>query len=279
MRRFLVPFSIAAILSCVALFRTDFSPSKINAPLCRPSSSSPPHEFIKFVSQPFSFLGKGRQSYVFVSEDGSVVLKFFNRTYLEIPWYRSFYPSKLKIKEMKKRDLRKMFHFQSYFLAEQFLKDETGILYTHLGPSADLPMVHLMDRASRSFLIDLNQVPFVLQKRAHSLNDSFQKVTEEQQDEAVVGIIEDLFHLVQKRQKLGICDKDHDFEHNFAYLDGKLIQIDPGRLLEGVDFSHLETRRHEWWAGTHRLRKWLEKEHPQFVPVFDARLVQFNKSS
>lgn len=274
MRNFLFPVLVAGALSSIALYRTDFSLSKIKAPLRSDPSTPFPQELKEFGSQPFSFLGKGRQSYVFVSIDGAIVLKFFNRSYMEMPWCAHLNSAAWQKIEKSKRALRKKFYFQSYLTAEQALKNETGLLYVHLGPSQDLPTVHLIDRASRSFFIDLNQVPFVLQRKGDLLKDSLQKFSKEKRDGVVAGIIDDLFQLVQKRVTLGISDKDHDFEHNFAYLNGKLIQIDPGRLLEGVDFTNNEIKRHEWWAGTHRLRKWLEKEYPHLVSVFDMRLAQ-----
>lgn len=274
MRKCLLPIFVAGVLSCFALYRTDFYFLKIKAPLYSNPSPAFPKELNPIISQPFSFFGKGRQSYVFASKDGTVVLKFFNRSYIEMPWYARLSPISWQKKEETKRSLRKIFYFRSYLVAEQLFKNETGLLYVHLGPSTDLPPVVLTDRASRLFSVDLNQIPFVLQKRAEPLFSALQKFSKEKREKALTGIIEDLFLLIEKRIAFGISDKDHDFEHNFAYLDGKLIQIDPGRLLEGVDFTNPEVKRHEWWAGTHRLRKWLEKEHPPLVPVFDSRLVQ-----
>ncbi len=254
---------VAVLLSWIAIERTDFSLSKISAPLMQKQIEVLPFEIEKMLSQPFHYLGQGRQAFVFVSEDGKVVLKFFNAKYLQMPWYGSL--PFWKDKETLKRQKRREFYAESYLLAQERMKEETGILYVHLGKT-DRPLtaVSLKDKASRLFQIDLNQIPFVLQKRGEPF---YPKLTKENLSET----IDSFLQLIAKRISYGIADADHDVEHNFGWLEGKLLHLDPGRfsLLERLDDP--KRIEQEWWSATHRFRLWLQKHHPECISFFDAK--------
>ena len=88
-----------------------------------------------------------------------------------------------------------------------------------------------------------------------------------------VGVALDLFlEMIAHRISHGIGDADHDVEHNFGYLEGRPFHLDPGRLYMS-DFSNQDQLSYEWWSATHALRKWLQKKHPEIVPIFDEKLV------
>ncbi len=134
--------SIALGLSAIAHLRTDgFALHRIQAPLPNASLAPLPPSAEQALSQPFHYLGKGRQCFVFESADGQYVLKFFNQSYLQMPWY-SFL---IKEKEQTKRARRRHFYEHSYEIAFRKLGEE--IVYLHLGPSdRPLPLLSLTDR-------------------------------------------------------------------------------------------------------------------------------------
>lgn len=84
-------------------------------------------------------------------------------------------------------------------------------------------------------------------------------------------LLEGFLQIVASRIAQGIADADHDVEHNFGCMDGRVFHLDPGRLFVD-DLSGQERKAHEWWSATHNLRKWLAQNLPELVPVFDARL-------
>jgi hypothetical protein len=246
-------------LTWVAIARTDFSPEVISAPLIADRIAAPSPEIEAILAQPYLYLGQGRQSFVFVSEDGQSILKLFNRRYIEIPWYTSSSQEKIK------RDRRKHFFLESYPLAEKYLKEETGILYVHLGQT-DRPLgkISLIDKASRLFSIDLNEVPFVLQRKGVPFYPALS-------EENLPFSIEAFLNIIAKRIAYGIADADHDVEHNFGLLDGKPFHLDPGRFSLCENFNETERSRQEWWSATHRFRDWLEEKYPAFISFFDAK--------
>lgn len=257
---FFLPFAVAGVCALVGWVRTDFSIEKISAPLSYNSKGAFPKEKI---SSTFRFLGRGRQSFVFVSEDGDTVLKFFDQTYFQMPWYASF-SKKWKESEINKRELRKQFYLNSYLLAEEFLKEETGTLYVHLGLTQSLPSIRLIDRASRTFTVDLNQLPFVLQKRASPLYASINSHN-------LHLVVHNFIDLVKKRMALNIVDQEHDVEHNFGMREGQILYLDPGRLSKG-EFKGPDRLNQEWWSATHRFRDWLKEKYPEIIPFFDSQI-------
>ncbi len=263
------PFFIAIVLSCIAWVRTDFSPDKL-APSQETVQTEIPEEMVLLLDQPYRFLGKGRQAFVFVSQDGKTVIKFFNLRYFSLPWYSFCVPG-----EVKKRAQRELFFLQSYPLAANFFPEETALLYVHLGKSRSLPSIQVIDSASRLFEIDLNQVSFALQKRGVPLYDALDGMSDEA---SFLEALDQFFSIIAHRIGKGIRDADQDIEHNFGVVEGKVCQLDPGRWFSS-DLLDPQQMSYEWWSGTHNLRKWIERTHPDRIALFDRRLQAFSVGS
>ena len=225
---YLIPFCVALILSWIAIERTDFSYQKIAIPLTFEGQEPESRDILSILDQPFRFLGKGRQSFVFESEDRMTVLKFFNKKYFQIPWYAFAFP-----KERIKRGQREFFYLNSYKIAEKFFSRETAMLYLHTGKTKGLPHVKLTDRASRSFHLNLNDIPFVLQRKGEPLYAALEAIYKKEGAEGVLPVLDAFLGLIANRIAMGIGDTDHDVEHNFGFLDGKPFHIDP------VSYTHL----------------------------------------
>lgn len=249
---------VAICLSLIAHFRTSFSPNVIAAPiLIEGKEAGIP------IDQTYHFLGKGRQSFAFVSVDGKTVLKFFNKDYFQMPWYSFLLPNKEA--EIKKRQLRKKYFSEGYSLAEKYLPKQTGLLYVHYGVTKSLPKVKVKDQANRFFTIDLNQVPFVLQRKGDPIYLALQEIYEKDGKQGLCKAVDEYLQLLTLRIQLGIADGDHDIEHNYGFLDGKPFHLDPGRLYLR-DLTDKNALAHEWWVGTHELRKWINQQYPAIIP-------------
>ena len=235
-----------------------FSVRAVSGPLFADKAQPIGKEELQALSQPYRYLGKGRQAFVFASLDGRWVLKFFNQKYHQMPFYAAWIE-----KERLKRERRKQFYLQSYQIAINALKEETGLFYLHFGPSSEfLPTVCLTDPIGRERLVDLNQIPFVLQKKA----EPFYPMLD---GDLLESGIRQFVSLIGKRIAKNIADSDHDVEHNFGIYEGKVVHIDPGRLHVDEHLQEPERLRHEWWSATHRFRKWLEQKHPGSIAFFD----------
>lgn len=265
-----VPFIqwlVAIVLFAVAWVRTEFSLDRIASPLFEEEAPLS-QEVLRVLSQPYHFLDRGRQAFVFESQDGAFVLKFFDRKYMEVPWYARWWHAG---KEKKKRALRTLFYLQSYRLAEKFLKEETALLCVHLGMSNDLPIIRITDRANRSFWIDLNTTPFILQKKGTSLYPFWTQVYNQEGKEGLLRELDAFLDFISHRLSLGLSDFDHDVRRNFGVVQGSIVHLDPGRLMPG-NFTNRQVLDNEWRRATYSLVKWLKRTHPDVVAEFEEHL-------
>jgi len=250
------------VIGVFLFFRSDSL--SIHGPLFEAPSEAAGSEALDALSQPYQFLGKGKQAFAFESADGKWVVKFFNQRYHKLPFWAALIPS-----ERSKREKRKRFYLESYRIASAQLREETAIAYLHLGPSpARLPHLDVVDARGKKRRIDLNGIPFVLQRKATPLYSALQSLPEEARNEAIGQFVS----LVALRIERKIRDGDHEVEDNYGYLSGRVVQIDPGRLYLEERLWEPETLRYEWWSATHRLRKWLEKNDPERVNLLDSEI-------
>lgn len=266
MKRFLLILFIALSLTWLAQIRTDgFSVAAISAPLF--SDQILPHslEVEKALSQPFRYLTKGRQTFVFQSLDGRYVLKFFNQNYLRTPWYAFLFAEKEKIK----RQRRCLFYETSYEIAFHELGEQ--ILYLHTAPSdRPLPLTIIIDRASREHPIDLDHLPFVLQKKGTPFYSHLHAIYRSQGVEGLHRQIDLFVDAIEKRIEKKIADADSDVEHNWGYVDGILFHMDPGRLFYDERLTDPARRKEEWHTASHNFHKWLKKNYPDAAPYLVA---------
>lgn len=267
MKRVFFAILTAATLSTVALIRTDgFSLSVIEGSLKAEMSPIPSEETQMALNQPYSYFGKGRQCFVFESADRRFVLKFFNQRYLRMPWYSFLVEEKERIK----RSRRLHFYEKSYEIAFKELGEE--ILYYHAAKSEGLPKVSITDRASQSMEIDLNRVPFVLQRKGEPFYPGLEAVYKSGGIDGLKREIDDFLAAVRVRISKNIADADADVEHNWGYSNGRLFHLDPGRLYYDATLNHSERLKREWHTSTRAFYKWLKVRYPEAAEYLEMGL-------
>lgn len=240
-----------------------FSARRIEGPLFKKSSPMT-EEAMRALSQPYRYLSRGKQTFAFLSEDQKYVVKFFNQGYHRFPLW-SHWSKKVRCKRRE----RSRYYLTSYPLAFQRFQEETALIYLHLGAEkARLPLLDVTDWLGLPCRIDLNRVPFVLQKRAEPLFSYLGKLEEDELEEAVLQFAE----LVASRIEKGISDADHEVEGNFGWLKGRPVQIDPGRFYLEEKLAEEKRVKYEWWSATHRFQKWLEENRPGLSTLFEREI-------
>ena len=246
---------VSLILSMTAVYRTDgFLEEKIEGVVKDKQNYSAQESIHPILSQTFRYLSKGRQSFVFESEDGQYVLKFFNRDYFEMPWYGFF----VHEKEKRKRDLRRSFFENSYEIAFQELGEE--ILYLHMAKSQNLPPIKIKTKDKRMSLIDSNQVAFVLQTKGEPFYPTLQKIYQLGGEEALSLEIEKFVKQIHVRIEKGIADADSDVKNNWGYVKGRIFHLDPGRLYYDPELNDPHRKEQEVERSTRSLKKWLQRQ-------------------
>jgi hypothetical protein len=263
---FVVVFTIVVLLSGVAFWRNDFSIDKIQIPLLSERDPYIPMDFEW--PKKFQYLNQGAQVFAFESEDGKYVLKFFKRDQLKIP---KFIRQKNKIRRLEKIRIYR----ESYRLAFELLREETGLLAVHQGISSLLyPKVEVINQASRSFLIDLNTIPFVLQKKG--IGTLMGRFLMDQSK--LPSFFDAFFSFHAKRIRCRVADGDRDIKRNYAWIEDSFLYIDPARFFYEEKLAHSEPIRREWWKATHRVRRWICKNSPDLLALFDAKADEYLRS-
>lgn len=238
----------------------------------------PPINVQKALNQPFYYFNAGSQSYVFLSEDGKTVLKFFKFQHMRIPYWIDLLPLPKNL--AKKKALKKKLKHQtltktlnSYKIAYEKMREETGLLFVHLAPSTHLNQsVTIYDKIGKKHLIDLDRVEFVLQQKGNLVYETIDRWIAANEIKKAKDGLEKLLQLALIRCQKGILDRDPDFSTNFGFIGDKPIQLDAGRFsLDQKEKNH-SVYSEEMFRITRELQKWIEKNHPDLLEFFNCQM-------
>lgn len=173
------------------------------------------------LAQRWVLSAEGGQSYVFFSQDGSYVLKFFKdqpRPWLRWPAYQA---------QKNKKLIRTL---TGYSLFMERCHSISGLQFLHVqAKNKPLPAI-LIDRLGIAHSVDLQSYLFVLQRRAKPLIPPASSEEKEQ-------LLAETSLLLKTLAKSHLKDHDPRFHLNLGHLDGKLIVMDPGRIAHSTDTS------------------------------------------
>lgn len=223
----------------------------------------------QILRQPYRYLGRGAQAYVFASGDGQTVIKFFRHHRMRTLLCHAgcILPEKWRNRLQETIDKRRnkmIKDFHSYKLAYESLKEETGLLYIHLNKSSDLHIeLPLYDKIGVLHHLDLDQMEFVVQKRAELIYPSLEKWIQDNQIDQGKKSLTELVQLLKRRCVKGFFDKDPDLSTNFGFIQGHPIQIDIGRFKEDALRCDPNVYADEIVRITDQLSQWLAKRSPE----------------
>jgi hypothetical protein len=210
------------------------------------------------LSQPYTFLGQGKQMIAFASADGKYVLKFFNpmrplknRWFLNTKYWKRYSSLKWFSREWlgKKGRLKKLFF--RHKLAYELLKEETGLVFAHLSPSKQVcHQISVVDKKGKTHIVALENTPFILQERAELAAKYLGSLNPEETKKALQAM-ENLF---EKRLSLCITDRIQTMENNYGFVNGRPIQIDVGRIRQDPNLNTEEERA----RILHNFRSWYQ---------------------
>jgi hypothetical protein len=121
--------------------------------------------------------------------------------------------------------------FERYQLAFDEIPEESGLIYLHLDPSTCLSQsLQVIDKRGRSFEVDLNQSPFVLQEHGELVTTYFSHLMEQGEKAQAEEGIKALHAMFYSRAQKGITDRIQTVHNNYGFVNGRAIQIDLGRI-------------------------------------------------
>lgn len=282
-RVFFLLLSVGVIISLARFTHSQtrgFRLSKIENNLYPIKSWTPDEdngEITPWFYQSYSFLDRGLQSFVFVSEDQQYVVKIFNNRY-QSAMSRFSFLSKIpflthwarnKYHYYKNKLIRT---FTSYELAYQHLREETSLLYTHLNSTECLPhSFTIKDCLNISHTLDLNQYGFIVQKKCDLFYPTLAAYIERNEIHLAKEAINQLVELFLYKYKNGIADNDPLIRTNYGFLNEQLVQIDVGPLSLDPSLMDPEKYRSELIRTTRSLKHWLAPRSPELVDYLEQK--------
>jgi len=225
-------------------------------------SLPPSEEIFSILSQPFSFLQRGSQAYVFVSKDQKYVLKIFAKPLKEYRFHRYTGKGKPHLSKAN-RSARIKQALQGYHLARALAESMSGLVYTHLNPTPKgLPLVQIQDAFLRRYQLPLDQYRFVLQKKCEQLAPKLQKLAKEESKEKIQYLLQSYEKAIAKRASLSIRNSDTEFKKNFGILDGEVVEFDVGEYFLDPSLQSLEKQQAEVDLFKNQLDYWLSRHIP-----------------
>ncbi len=234
----------------------------------------------KILGQRFSYLGKGHQAFVFVSEDGDYVLKFFKYPPIrEFKWldHLAWIPPVAAYRSRHlERNAERAAYLESLYgswkLAYEKLPTQTQVVYLHLNRTdGQLGPLTLVDRIGMEHEIDLDQSEFLIQRRAEMFGPLLEGMLADQDLQGARGLIDGLVDLIESDYELGLADNDHALIQNTGWVDGRPIHVDTGMLVTKPALSNPEVRRQVLWRHTEPFSKWLEERSPELALYLKER--------
>lgn len=226
---------------------------------------------------PFRYLGRGHQSFVFLSDDDTHVIKVFNNGHQRkiaffqllsyLPFFNHWANGKAQLFGSK---LEKT--FESYRIAFDEMKDKTGLLCIHLGRTDDLPPLTLVDPLNISHRLDSNELGFLIQKKVKLAYPALEELIEAQDIARAKCALCSLLDLFIWKCRHGINDNDPLIRTNFGFLNDEVIQIDVGPLSKDFSSHDPERMREEIFRITASLKHWLLERSPELVVFLDQQM-------
>ncbi len=223
----------------------------------------PSEEIHRLLLQPFFYLGRGSQSYVFQSQDETCVLKLF-RTYPKESffqrWWRPFFHRTHR--NISSQEEKQYTILRATEIAFQRAPKETGLLYVHLQATTNLcPWLSLKDPIGRPHRIALDRYLFALQKKVIPIETALKQAQTTHNLERFHRQTDSFLSLLKRRTSLGVMNSDIKIKGNIGFLEEEAIEIDfANYTLQGS--LHEEVARH-----TTALYQWLEQEAPDMIPI------------
>lgn len=253
-----------------------FQPQWEVHPLCL----SEQEELTKALNQSYDYLSKGCQSYVFMSQDGQYVIKFFKYQHYRLqPWLAYFPPLPAIVKYRQEKREKKWKNFdgfmRSWKIAFENLKEETGLLFAHLNKTNHLKRsLILYDKIGHKHMIELDQFEFCIQRRAEMLCKTLLSYKEKGDLTKAQRLIHQLLTMIMSEYSRGLADNDHALMQNTGIAQDRPVHIDVGQFVQTDAVKDPVVAHQELFTKTYKFKFWLRDHYPELGDYLEQELYQ-----
>jgi hypothetical protein len=246
----------------------------------RPITPQEKEDVDGILDQSFHYMGKGCQSYVFVSQDGKYILKFFKyqrfRTKPWVKWF-SFIPAvnhhRLERRSQKIRKLEAL--FASWKIAFDELKEESGLVYVHLNKTPDFgKKITIHDKRGNPLNLDIDNFEWLIQKKATMITDSIDTLVSHRESMKAKELLDNLVTLLMSEYQRGLSDNDPALMQNTGVFENSPIHVDVGQFVFAEKYKDPKVHRQLLYNKMYKFRHWLKVKYPDLLTYLDHRLYE-----
>lgn len=216
------------------------------------------------LSQPYHYLGKGGQTYAFVSEDDRYVLKFFKFKHHRPRFFAKLLPSVFPFRQVKEKHIQHCAEkfwmpFYGYKLAFDQHRVQSRIIALHLNLTQDdYGCIRVTDKLGFSRWIDLDSVVFVVQEKGENFRHVLNHLIKKNKFKKVRTHVRKIVDLYFEESQKGIFDRDGCVMTNTGFSGEDAMRIDAGQICfrKGCTDETFVTLKK-------RVERWLNKAHPK----------------
>lgn len=234
-----------------------------------PLTEQESHRVNEILSQTFTFLGEGGQSYVFISADGKYVLKFFKFRRFRPTFLVDLLPdvalfSSYKSQHTAKREKKWLAAFNGHQWAHMLHRQESGLIYMQLNPGPN-QKIKLIDKLGFKRSINVEKIPYVVQIRAETLGNVLERLLDHAKVNETKDKINQLFNLYLSEYHKGIYDIDYGVMHNIGVVDDHLIHLDVGKMVYDEKIKNPVFYQFDLAKVASKVKSWITKNYPLYA--------------
>lgn len=230
----------------------------------------------QIIGQNFTYMGKGAQSYAFVSQDQQYVLKFFKFKHLKPVWFIDYVPNispfnHIKYNYIKNKERKLRGVFEGYHIGNTYNRDNAEIIYLHLSPTDYLKYkVTVFDKLGREHVIDLDQTVFLIQKKGEPLRDRMDALLSQGQLEEAKHALSQILAMYLSEYQRGIYDRDHGVMQNTGFIGDKPFHLDVGKMTKDDRIKDVEFYKKDLELVFWKMDLWIKTHYPRYHSDFAA---------
>ncbi|MFI5344479.1 MAG: hypothetical protein ACHQUC_09690 [Chlamydiales bacterium] len=223
----------------------------------------------KILSQPFTYVGEGGQSYVFASHDQHYVLKLFKYKRFRPAWYIYLVPdlplfASIRDHHVTSRARKLTTVFTGHKIAYTYNKQNSGLLFVQLNPSHLPTLISLKDKIGITRSFDLGEAAYVLQEKGEMLRIVFPRLLKNGDIDGVKKCIGQIFAMYLSEYSQGIYDDDHGVMQNFGFIGDKPFHLDVGKFKQDESYKQPDVYQQDLAKVAQRIRLWMAKYYPRY---------------
>jgi len=230
-------------------------------------------------NQKYTYLSKGRQSYVFASDDGKYVLKLLIFPIYMRPFYWISHPFSLHLHPKRKAEKalykseKILTTCESFKIAYEELPEQTDVLFIHLNKSPfSQKKIEIVDALGHSYFLPIEKHYFIVQKKGEHIFPTLSQMINNQKTEEAKQLIDSIISLIVSRCQKGIADRDAILEKNYGWNGKRAIHFDVGRFARDDSLKDPKAYSQEVTKIMHSVATYLAQHDPALYEYYQNKV-------